>query len=61
MAEAAQTAGAFEKPVSEPVLGAEWYGHTSAERYQITLQDFERMLRGVAQKYLPAGSSVEDT
>jgi RNA polymerase sigma-70 factor, ECF subfamily len=61
MAEAAQTAGAFEKPVSEPALGAEWYGHTSAERYQITLQDFERMLRGVAQKYLPAGSSVEDT
>src|SRR5690349_19656439 len=61
MAEAAQTAGAFEKPVSEPALGAEWYGQTSTDRYQITPQDFERMLRGVAQKYLPAESSAEET
>jgi RNA polymerase sigma-70 factor (ECF subfamily) len=61
MAEAAQTAGAFEKPVSERGLGAEWYGQTSAVRYQISSADFDRILQGVAQKYLPAGSSGEET
>jgi RNA polymerase sigma-70 factor (ECF subfamily) len=57
MAEAAQTAGAFEEGsvLPEPQLAAELYARTEAAQYGLTSPDFAAILQSVAQKYLAPG------
>lgn len=60
MAEAAQTAGAFEG-LPETGPGAAFYARTRASRYGLSLADFEQILASVTGKYLPAGCAAEET
>jgi RNA polymerase sigma-70 factor, ECF subfamily len=57
MAEAAQTAGAFEEGsvLPETLLAAELYARTDAALYGLSAGDFASILNSIAQKYLAPG------
>jgi RNA polymerase sigma-70 factor (ECF subfamily) len=62
MAEAAQTAGAFEegRVLPESRLAVEFYDRTPAAQYGLTPAEFGQILKAIAHKYLPQGSTLPD-
>ena len=63
MAEAAQTAGAFEegRVLPETQLAAEFYDRTPAALFGIPSTEFGQILYAIARKYLPEGSTQVET
>jgi RNA polymerase sigma-70 factor (ECF subfamily) len=62
MAEAAQTAGAFEegRVGSEAQIAAEFYFRTCAEKYGMPPADFGQILCTIARKHLPEGCTLPE-
>jgi len=63
MAEATQTAGAFEEGriLPETQLAAEFYDRTPAALFGIPSTEFGQILYAIARKYLPEGSTQVET